>query len=67
MTLGNMRANGVRSLAMCCWQCHHEAVLDDGLPYWSRLHSVVRGLIEQDTAAYSTLLGVFTILISCFR
>jgi hypothetical protein len=27
MTLGNMRANGVRSLAVSCWQCHHEAVL----------------------------------------
>jgi hypothetical protein len=27
MTLGNMRANGVRSLDVCCWQCHHEAVL----------------------------------------
>jgi hypothetical protein len=26
MTLGNMRANGVRSLAV--WQCHHEAVLN---------------------------------------
>jgi hypothetical protein len=27
MTLGNMRANGVRSMAVSCWQCHHEAVL----------------------------------------
>jgi hypothetical protein len=27
MTLGNMRANGVRSLAVSCWQCHHEAIL----------------------------------------
>jgi hypothetical protein len=27
MTLGNMRENGVRSLAVYCWQCHHEAVL----------------------------------------
>jgi hypothetical protein len=27
MTLGNMHANGVRSLAVSCWQCHHEAVL----------------------------------------
>jgi hypothetical protein len=26
-TLGNMRANGVRSLAVSCWQCHHQAVL----------------------------------------
>jgi hypothetical protein len=23
MTLGNMRANGVRSLDVSCWQCHH--------------------------------------------
>jgi hypothetical protein len=23
MTLGNMRSNGVRSLDMSCWQCHH--------------------------------------------
>jgi hypothetical protein len=27
MTLGNMRANGVRSLAVSCRQCHHEAVV----------------------------------------
>jgi hypothetical protein len=27
MTLGNMRANGVRSLAVSCWNCHHQAVL----------------------------------------
>jgi hypothetical protein len=27
MTLGNMRANGVRSLDVCCWVCHHQAVL----------------------------------------
>jgi hypothetical protein len=27
MTLGNMRANGVLSIAVSCWQCHHEAVL----------------------------------------
>jgi hypothetical protein len=26
-TLGNMRANGVRSLDVCCWQCHHRASL----------------------------------------
>jgi hypothetical protein len=36
MTLGNMRANGVRSLSVSCWLCHHDAVLavdawsDDG-------------------------------------
>jgi hypothetical protein len=27
MTLVNMRANGVRSIAVSCWQCHHDAVL----------------------------------------
>jgi hypothetical protein len=26
MTLGNMRANGVRSLAASCLICHHHAV-----------------------------------------
>jgi hypothetical protein len=28
MTLGNMRANGVRSLAVHCWQCHHQVVIN---------------------------------------
>jgi hypothetical protein len=27
MTLGNMRANGVHSLAVSCHLCHHEAVI----------------------------------------
>jgi hypothetical protein len=27
MTLGNMRANGVRSLDVSCWTCHHRAIL----------------------------------------
>jgi hypothetical protein len=27
MTLGNMREQGVRSLAVSCWLCHHGAVL----------------------------------------
>jgi hypothetical protein len=27
MTLGNMRANGVRSLAVSCHLCHHRAIL----------------------------------------
>jgi hypothetical protein len=27
MTLGNMRANGVRSLDVSCWQCHHRAIM----------------------------------------
>jgi hypothetical protein len=25
--IGNMRANGVRSLDVCCWVCHHRAIL----------------------------------------
>lgn len=28
MTLANMRANGVRRLAVCCLLCHHAAVMD---------------------------------------
>jgi hypothetical protein len=28
MTLGNMRANGVRSIEVTCWGCRHEAVLN---------------------------------------
>jgi hypothetical protein len=28
MTLGNMRRNGVRSLAVACALCHHAAVVD---------------------------------------
>ena len=27
MTLGNMRANGVRSLDVSCWNCHHQAII----------------------------------------
>jgi hypothetical protein len=27
MTLGNMRANGVRSLDVSCWNCHHRAIM----------------------------------------
>jgi hypothetical protein len=27
MTLGNMRANGVQSLAVSCHLCHHRAIL----------------------------------------
>jgi hypothetical protein len=27
MTLGNMRANGVRSLDVLCWQCHHRTIM----------------------------------------
>jgi hypothetical protein len=28
MTLANMRENGVRSLSVTCWQCHHETVIN---------------------------------------
>jgi len=28
MTLGNMRQHGVRSLAVSCSLCHHQAVID---------------------------------------
>jgi hypothetical protein len=28
MTLGNMRANGVRSLDVSCWLCHHRAIFN---------------------------------------
>src|SRR4051794_10285461 len=28
MTLANMRANRVRRLAVSCWQCHHEGVIN---------------------------------------
>ena len=28
MTLGNMRVNGVRNLAVFCGACHHQAVVD---------------------------------------
>jgi hypothetical protein len=27
MTLGNMRAQGVRSLSVSCWVCHRDVVL----------------------------------------
>jgi hypothetical protein len=26
-TLGNMRANGMRSLDVSCWQCHHRMIM----------------------------------------
>jgi hypothetical protein len=39
MTLGNMRANGVRTLALTCEAlfCHHSAVLD--VSFWVRVQS----------------------------
>ena len=38
MTLGNMRANGVRSLSVTCEICHHEAVLP--VDQWSDVVTV---------------------------
>jgi hypothetical protein len=35
MPLGNMRANGVWSLDVSCWQCHHRAILSADM--WARL------------------------------
>jgi hypothetical protein len=32
MTLGNMRANGVRSLVMSCWRCHRAILSADPWP-----------------------------------
>jgi hypothetical protein len=31
MTLGNMRANGVRSLTVSCWQCHYSFLSAGGV------------------------------------
>jgi hypothetical protein len=32
MDLANMRANGLRSLDVSCWQCYHRAILSaDGI------------------------------------
>jgi hypothetical protein len=28
MDLANMRENGVRSLAVSCWQCHNEKIIN---------------------------------------
>jgi hypothetical protein len=58
MTLGNMRENGVRSLAVHCGGrfCHHQAVLDvsdfsDDIPvtvFGSRMVCTVCGAIGAD-------------------
>jgi hypothetical protein len=47
MTLGNMRANGVRSLDVSCWQCHHRTILradpwpdDVPVPSFGHTHGV---------------------------
>ena len=41
MTLGNMREQGVRSLSVSCWQCHHAGVLSVD-PFGCRLRAVLR-------------------------
>jgi hypothetical protein len=56
MTLGNMRANGVRSLDVSCWLCHHRAILSaepwpDHVPvpaFEPRMVCTVWGIIGAD-------------------
>jgi hypothetical protein len=60
MTLGNMRANGVRSLDVCCWQCHHRAIFSadpwpDDLPvptFGPRMVCSRCGIIGADARPY---------------
>jgi hypothetical protein len=55
-TLGNMRANGVRSLDVSCWLCHHRAILSaepwpDCVPvptFGPRMERTVCGIIGAD-------------------
>ena len=56
MTLGNMRSNRVRSLAVSCWQCHHGAVLSaDRVLYLIRLRN--SDLVTANIQVGSTLLS----------
>jgi hypothetical protein len=56
MTRGNMRSLGVRSLAVTCELCHHEAVLsadrwgDDVLvrAFWPRMACTRCGIVGAD-------------------
>jgi hypothetical protein len=56
MTLGNMRANGVRSLDVSCWVCHHNAIVSaearlDDVPvsaFGPRMVCTVCGIIGAD-------------------
>jgi hypothetical protein len=43
MTLGNIRANGVRSLAVSCWKCHHRTIMSADVTV-ERLGTVVRNV-----------------------
>jgi hypothetical protein len=49
MTLGNMRSLGVRSVAVTCELCHHEAVLPADLP---------DALLVRDPACGLTVCGI---------
>jgi hypothetical protein len=57
MTLGNMRENGVRSLAVHCLRCQHQATLDvDSYPdavtvlsFVPRMVCTACGAIDADT------------------
>jgi hypothetical protein len=72
MTLSNMRANGVRSLDVSSWQCHHRAILkadpwSDNTPvptFWPRMVCTLCGIIGADArpnwgeqSAHETLTG----------
>ena len=56
MTLGNMRANGVRSLAVSCRKCNHETVIHAdkwsgqmlGPSFGSRMVCTKRGTVGAD-------------------
>src|ERR1700693_2358417 len=56
MTLGNMRANGVRSLDVSCWTCHHEAVLD--APRWDEPIEPMTLSVERIVVWDGRLVGV---------
>jgi hypothetical protein len=72
MTLGNMRANGVRSLDVCCWQCHHRAILSadpwpDHVPvptFGPRMVCTRCGIIGAD--AYRALCCAAPLRAACF-
>jgi hypothetical protein len=55
MTLGNMRQQGVRSLAVSCWCCHHDGLLGMIVVRWGMtefpIDQQIRNLIGDDTDA----------------